>query len=326
MNQRTKHLRTILLRRYYRSAALGWFRPKGLHWAKIVTDDRYWRWTRTDNGIRGRLLKNPPLHIYQTVMRFKTDEPPRGYRTNGYLLGGPLLFDTDLIDKKEPFSIWTIVDAAAMIQDLIETVKDRGDFRVTRVMFSGFRGIHVSMDRTEKETPPIALKSNKRCRELLSLKYLRMQVARSLGYWCPGWDWQVSADIWRVSRVPWSIHGTSGLRAIVFNPPYTSKSLEKQISLATPFSQEKKLLVRMTRFIPAFTFIDSITYGPFFKGWATKLPISVANHLIWQDLAKPREEGPKNSRNWFSKDWQMLFRHHALKSGMDYHQEEGDGG
>jgi len=326
MNQRTKQLRSRLLRRYYKSAALGWFRPKGLHWAKIVTDDGYWRWTRADNGIMGRLLRNPPLHVYQTVMRFKTESPPRGWKSSGYLLGGPLLFDADFIEKREPFSLWKIVDASSMIQELIETVQDRGDFHATRVMFSGFRGVHVALDTTESEVSPITLHPNRRDRSLLSLKYLRKQVARSLGYWCPGWDWSVSADIWRVSRVPWSIHGKSALRAIVFNPPYTSKSIENQLANATPFSQERKLRVRITRFVPAFTFVDGNIYGPFTKGWATKLPIAVANHLIWQDWAKPRESGPRNSGNWFGKDWQMLFRHQGLGFNMDCHHEEGDGG
>ena len=67
----------------------------------------------------------------------------------------------------------------------------------------------------------------------------------------------------------------------------------------------------MKQSVSLFTFIDGETYGPFRKGWATKLPIAVALHLLWQDLAKPREQGPTQAGAWFDRGWQILFRDSA---------------
>lgn len=325
MNQKCMMLRHTLLRRYYKSAALGWFHPKSLHWAKIVTDDGFWRWIRADNGIRGKLLRNPPLHIYQTVMGFKSDEPPRGRETSGYLIGGSIFLDTDLIGKREPFSLWRIIDAAPMIQELIENIRYRGDYRIGRVMFSGSRGIHVSALLVSGKNRPISLIHRRRNAPLQSLVQFQKQTARSVGYWCKGWDWKVSADIWRVSRVPWSLHGESSLRAIPLKPPFTSKHIQQQLREATIFSETKDLHIRTTCEVPPFAFTDGETYGPFRRGWATKLPLHAAIHLIWSGLAKPRECGPVNPSSWFNGGWQMLFKDHDNHVAMEYLPQGGVG-
>jgi hypothetical protein len=326
MNQKCVILRRMLLRRYYKSAALGWFHPKGLHWAKVVTDDGIWRWIRADNGIRGKLLRNPPLHIYQTVMGFKSNNPPRGRNASGYLFGGSIFFDADIIGKREPFSIWKIVDAAPMVQELVENIRYRGNYRVNRVMFSGSRGIHVSALLVSDESRPISLIPNRRNSSLQSLMQFYKQTARSVGYWCKGWDWKVSADIWRVSRVPWSLHGVSSLRAIPLRPPFTGRHIQQQLKEATVFSETRILHIRTAREVPLFSFTDGETYGPFRRGWATSLPIHAAIHLIWSGLAKPREHGPVSPSSWFNRGWQMLFKGCDNRMTMVYLPHGGVGG
>ena len=326
MNEGVRQLQTDLLRRYYKSATLGWFHPKSLHWAKIVTSTGHWKWTRADKGVRGRILRDPPLHIYQTVLRFKSSEPPRGRKTNGYLMGGPFLFDVDLIEKNEPISLWRMSDSAPMIQELIQTFQDRGEFQNARVMFSGFRGLHVAIESKDGLDSPIQLTPSQKCRDLQTLLYIRKQTARAIGYWCPGWDWRVSTDIWRVARVPWSMHGKSALRAVPLKPPFESKNIRDQLSSSSPFSPDRSIRIRIRKYVPLFVFVDGEVYGPFCKGWATKLPLSVALHLMWQGLAKPRESGPSQAGNWFSGDWQMLFRHKALRNSMDSLPVGGVGG
>ncbi|MHA2071102.1 MAG: hypothetical protein ACW985_04890 [Candidatus Thorarchaeota archaeon] len=326
MNERIRAQRSSLLRRYYKSASLGWFHPKSLHWAKVVTSTGHWKWIRADKGVRGRLLRDPPLHIYQTVLRFKSSRPPRGKKTEGYLMGGPFLFDADLIEKDEPFSLWKMVDSGPMIQELIQTFQDRGEFKAARVMFSGFRGIHVALEDRNSLESPIQLLPDQRNRDLQTLLYIRKQTARTIGYWCPGWDWRVSADVYRVARVPWSLHGKSALRAVPLKPPYEVKNIRDQLSASSLFSSDKNLRVRMKRYVPHFVFVDGESYGPYRKGWTTKLPISVALHLIWQGLAKPRESGPSQVGNWFSKDWQTLFRYKEFGYPMDSLPVGGAGG
>ena len=309
LNERNRVVRSRLLRRYYKSAVLGWFKPRTLHWAKTVDSDGNWRWRKADRGIKGRLLRDPPIHVYQTVLRFKAEGPPRGHRTHGYLLGGPLLFDIDIIDKMRPFSLWRIMDCAGRVQQLMQTVADRGGHRVARVMFSGFRGVHVSLESENQLCHPVPLNADRPTSYLLrDLKRERSQTARSIGKWCPGWDWKVSADLWRVSRVPWSIHGRSALRAMVLKPPYTGRSFREQLKAASPFSLNRQLRVRITKPVPIFTFVDEESYGPFREGWVTRLPIAVALHLVWQDMAKPRDPGPWSAGAWFEKGWQILFR------------------
>ena len=204
-----------------------------------------------------------------------------------------------------------------MVRDLQEMLQDRGEFRAVRVLFSGLRGIHVLVEEDREDFEPIRIDSESR-RNWAIVEYIRerYQVARSIGKWCQGWDWQVSADIWRVSRVPWSIHGSSALRAIPLEQPYACSSFRDQLRAASPFSLERRFRIRTIRPVPLFTFINGESYGPFRKGWATKLPLAVALHLIWLGLAKPREKGPSQVGAWFDKGWQLFFRSGASSNGM----------
>jgi hypothetical protein len=309
MNESTRQTRLLLLRRYYKTAQLGWFHPKILHWAKIVTNDGYWKWIRADGGITRKLYKLTPVHVYQTILRFKASKPPRGRKTSGFLLGGPILFEADILDKKEPFSLWKLIDSSSMIHELIEVMRDIRDYRVSRVTFSGFRGIHVVFDDPKPFENPIPLsKQMMFCKGFKNLVRERKQLARSVGFRCKRWDWKVTADIWRVARVPWSIHGSSSLRAIPLQIGSNTSSLKKQIKEASPFSFSSSLNVRIKYPVPYFVFIDDESYGPYRKGWATKLPIAVALHLIWLDLARPRERGPINIAKWFERGWQIMFQ------------------
>ncbi|MDF1537675.1 MAG: hypothetical protein P1Q69_02090 [Candidatus Thorarchaeota archaeon] len=321
MNEIAKTIRSKLLGRYYKTAALGWFEPKSLHWAKIVTQSNHWKWIRADKGIRRKLLIEPPLHVYQTVLGIKANDPPRGNGTSGYFFGGQLLFDLDFLDKYRPFSLWGIVDAVDRIGELKECASDFGLGKIERVMFSGSRGIHVSFKDTNQVSIPLD-KESERWR-LRSFKRTRKQIARSIGYWCKGWDWKVTSDIWRVSRVPLSIHGFSSLRAIPLYPPYSMSHVREQMSNATVFSLNQRIKIRTTRATPSFSFVDGEVYGPYGKGWATKLPISVALHLIWQGYAKLRDMGPISIGRWFSEDWQILFRYEASSPSMGLSLKEG---
>jgi hypothetical protein len=263
--------------------------------------------------------------VYQTLLRFRTESHPTGKETNGFLLGGPLLFDTDLVDRGSPFTIWRIIDSINMVQDLIENLIDRFECRVSRVSFSGSRGVHVIIDPLDMLEEPIEIGKGPN-NKLKSFKRERKQIARSVGNWCPDWDWAVSADIWRVVRVPWSIHGSSALRVITLEPPYTPQRVREQLRHASPFSFSRQLRIRITRPVSLFTFVDGETYGPYRKDWVTRLPIAVALHLIWQDFAKPRETGPWSASSWFERGWQILFRTNASDDDMVKSPQEGDGG
>ncbi|NWF96381.1 MAG: hypothetical protein HXY34_09600 [Candidatus Thorarchaeota archaeon] len=318
MNETVVRSRSALLRQYYGAAQLGWFHPRSLHWAKVVTEDGFWRWIRSDSGVRRRLLKKPPVHVYQTVLRFKTDGPPRGWRSTGYLLGGPVLFETDLFDKSEPLSVWKVVDSIHIIDGLVDLMRDRGDYRPDCITYSGFRGVHVMFSQSTTPKSFITLEGqDSRPRDLRNFVRSRKHMARSVGCWCREWDWKVSADIWRVARVPWSIHGSSALRAIPLKPRSTPSSVTRQLREASPFSFTSSIHVRTKRHIPPFVFVDGETYGPYGKGWTTRLPIAVALHLIWQDLARPREAGPRRTSTWFERGWQVLF--HASAEARHEH-------
>lgn len=317
MNERTSQLRARLLRRYYKSALLGWFKPRTVHWAKIVTASGYWKWIKAHRGLRGRLLKQAPVHIYQMLLPFRTEKPPRGNGSSGYLLGNRILFDMDLLEKWKPLTLSKIQDSANAINELTENLIDRGYSEPKNIVFSGHRGIHVYSGSTDSFQPIEIGEGLHRSRALTELKRERYQVARSVGKWCRGWDWKVSADIWRVVRVPWSIHGKSALVAMRFSKPFTSRNMAQQLADCSPFTFEHRIRVRMKRAIDPFTFIDGETYGPFPKHWPTKLPIGVALHLIWLDSAKPREDGPSQSSRWFRKGWQILFRRKASTNNME---------
>jgi hypothetical protein len=290
---------------------------------KIVTANGIWRWVQAKSGIRGRFLKIPPVHIYQTIARFKTKAPPRGKDTKGFFIDSPFIFDIDLISKTNPINLWTILDGIHYIDELLDFLNNRGQYKIVRVIFSGFRGLHiiVQSEQDSNACPHIVRIPSK---EFKSIRLERYQLSRTIGFWFPLWDWRVSADIWRVSRVPWSIHGKSALRAIIFKPPYSMKHIREQLRLASPFSFSRKLRVRITRPIPLFTFIDGETYGPYRKGWALRLPIAVALHLIWQDGAKPRESGPISSGRWFETGWQIIFQKGCYQDLIESKQE-GDG-
>ena len=231
-------------------------------------------------------------------------------------MGGPLIFDTDLVDKGDPVSLYRMLDSVDMIGELRDALIDHGYGGRFEVMFSGHRGIHVRVAQATAQSPITLDPDEHRPRELRDLARERIQLARSIGKWCTGWDWEVSGDIWRVSRVPWSIHGDSALRAITLHPPYTSTHFQEQLRYASPFSFHRQLRLRIKRATPFFTFIDGESYGPFRKGWVTRLPIAVALHLIWLGHARPREEGPKRPESWFDRGWQTLFRQKSPSVSM----------
>ena len=315
MNELNRQIRSSLLRKYYKSATLGWFQPRSMHWAKIVTQGGHWKWIRADRGIRGRILKFPPLHIYQTLLKFQTKDAPRGRETEGFLLGGPYLFESDVIDYKQPFSLWRLMDSCNQIAELSEVLTDRLGGKIERVMFSGYRGIHVTFSHPDQSDIPLVL-NGKQGYQLKDFQRERTLTARMIGYWSRDWDWEVSSDIWRVTRVPWSIHSRSALRAIPLRQPVTPSRIRNQLRESSPFSFDKTLKVRITRDVPLFTFVDGESYGPYRKHWSSRLPIAVALHLIWLDMAKPREKGSSNHSSWFERGWQILFRKNAPEENM----------
>ena len=309
MNENARLLQRKLLVQYYKSAQLAWFHPKTMHWTKIVSQDGFWKWIRTDSGIRARIVRHAPLHIYQTLLRFKTKGPPNGKYSDGYLLGGPVLFEMDLFEKIEQFNLWKLIDTIPMIQELVDFMRDWGSYRLIRLTFSGFRGIHAVFDCNDSTDEPIILNPEVRPSKALgSFIKERRQLARAVGYHCKGWDWKVSEDIWRVIRVPWSIHGSSSLRAIPLDLAYRNVSLEEQLKEASIFSYSDLLNIRIKRNVPLFVFVDGEYYGPYRKGWYTKLPIAVAMYLTWSGFARLREQGPKQVSQWFDRGWQLMVK------------------
>jgi len=294
-----------------------------MHWAKVVTEDGRWKWIKPHQGIRGRLVRDPPLHVYQTVLSFLTSKPPDGRRSKGLLLRGPLLLEADLIQRGTPFNLWRIVDACDLIRDASETVDDRLGWKLKRAVFSGSRGIHLTFASPDIPERPLRLSRNSIGVDLRNYIRERRQIARSMGYWRREWDWEVTSDIWRVARVPWSVHGLSALRVLPLEPPYEPKGIVRQLREASPFSFDRKLRVRMKRHVPPFTFIDEQTYGPYPKQWVTKLPLAVAIHLFWGDLAKPAEKGPTSPSGWFESGWRILV---GRNPGNGARKQENPGG
>jgi hypothetical protein len=252
-----------------------------------------------------------------------SNEHPKGFQTTGHLLGGPLFFEMDLLQDDRPFSLWRLVDGVNSIQELMETLEDKDTFRRKSVFFSGHRGFHVLAEPTRDIEEPILFSQTYSNNALRDYRKERLQIARSIGFWFPEWDWRVSSDIWRISRVPWSMHAKSALRAISLTPPYTANRIRDQLRVASPFSFDRKVRIRIKQSIPIFTFIDGVSYGPYRKGWVTRIPLAVALHLVWQDLAKLREQGPKNVATWFERGWRKLFRESVLRKPMYLHERGG---
>ncbi|MBD3407731.1 MAG: hypothetical protein GF411_16555 [Candidatus Lokiarchaeota archaeon] len=103
------------------------------------------------------------------------------------------------------------------------------------------------------------------------------------------------------------MNGKSALCTVPIQWPCSVQTLKNELRYATPFARSRSLNIRIKRSIPVFAFIDGESYGPFRKNSRAKLPIPVALHLIWKDLAKSRETGPKIAANWFVKDWKRFF-------------------
>jgi len=317
LNTSSRELRIRLLRRYYKTAVIEWTRPRNLHWIKIVDTFENWRWMQPDQGIRNQIYSHSPLHIYQTVLRFKTEKPPCGHKTIGQVLGGPLFFDADVIEPNTPLSIWKIGECAPLINELDDILKDKGFGEIIRVSFSGFRGVHVFVQSNNDSSELVSFEINNKSRDWKNFGLERRYIARCVGNLQPLWDWRVSNDLWRIARVPRSIHGGSALQVMNFSPPYTTKRIVQQMMNATPFSLSKEIRVRITHSTPLFTYVDGESYGPFRKDWVTRLPIAVALHLNWLGFAKFRESGPRNIGNWFEQGWQMLFRYGGSRYDMD---------
>jgi len=224
--------------------------PKHSNWHhfRVVLFDGRWVKLR-DKRIRSKsvLKKNilkphifPPRHVFYSVLRWLDPKNIGPKRVRAYCLGGPLLFDIDVMNVFS-YDEDTLDEAKRQTLALADFITDELGYTDFLFVFTGRRGFHVYVqdfditDFIHDFDPLHREKYEGRVR-----KYMAELVLKR-GFKI---DAQVTCDTRRVVRLPNTLHGETGLRAL----PLSRDQFEKfRIEDAIVFPLDSCARVKMTK-------------------------------------------------------------------------------
>jgi len=157
------------------------------------------------------ILKNTPKNVFFTPVKWldpvnvrrRTDD-----RVNDYMLSSPLYFDID--SDLSQGETWE--SAIEIAKRLILFLDDEQGRKPDWIVFSGRRGFHIyywDWDEIPKESTSAESR-------IAAFRKSRIAIVEKLKKNGLIVDRLVTADPWRVLRVPGTLHGTTGLIAKVF--------------------------------------------------------------------------------------------------------------
>jgi len=268
--------------------------PKHSNWHhfRVVLFDGRWIKLR-DKRIRSKhvLKKNilkphifPPKHIFYSVLRWLDPKNIGPKYVRAYCLGGPLLFDIDVINV---FSCNedALDEAKRQTLALADFISDELGYTDFLFVFTGRRGFHVyvqdfdMMDFVHDFNPLHREKYERSVR-----KYIAELVLKQ-GFKI---DAQVTCDTRRVVRLPNTLHGGTGLQAL----PLSRSQLENfriEDALVLPLDSYVKVKVTGTTVLKQLPFSEAIHMN---SNGIALVPIAIAVMFIASGYASLLEDGP----------------------------------
>lgn len=183
---------------------------------------------RDKGTLRIAIIKECPKNVFFSPVKWLDPINVRRKKDKGikdYMLSSPLYFDVD----KKLVSKQTLVATIENTQRLINYIEDRSGRKPSWVVFSGSEGFHVyywKWDNIPKQysSPEKRIKTFIKSREQILTELLKKEIAV---------DRSVTADPWRILRVPGTLHGDTCLIAKLFDR--LSKFSIKKTMLNPPF-------------------------------------------------------------------------------------------
>ena len=277
---------------WYNSYWRPWF-PEGFKWRqfRLMTFEGVWikiprpkRRIRSKTKLVSIIRSIAPKHAFYTALKFLDPSTLGPREVPAYCLGGDLVFDIDVLSDPTRIVTDQYRVAANYTLQLIDVLRELG-YKDFFTVFTGFKGFHLHVPnfdpyeflgiqpseilRTEAE-----IKARKQITELIASENIPI-------------DQEVTRDIKRIVRLPGTLHGKTGLLALVLDSVQVSKIQEdpqclKHMSIPGWFRENGRVHIispKIKRVI-LFDEIHEISEG------STNVPLIVALIIGLNDLAE----------------------------------------
>jgi len=277
---------------WYSSHWHPWF-PEGFKWRqfRFMTFEGVWikiprpkRRIRSKTKLASIIRSIAPKHAFYTALKFLDPSTLGPREVPAYCLGGDLVFDIDVLSDPTRIATDQYRVAANYTLQLTDILRELG-YEDFFIVFTGFKGFHLHVPnfdpyeflgiqpseilRTEAE-----IKARKQIAELIASKNIPI-------------DQEVTRDIKRIVRLPDTLHGKTGLLALVLDNVQVSKIQEdpqclKHMSIPNWFRENVRVHIispKIKRVI-LFDEIHEISEG------STNVPLIVALIIGLNDLAE----------------------------------------
>ena len=189
---------------------------------QLFSSNRFYRITQTikyKRELQELILKKEPKNVYFTPIKWLS--PLHLRKTTDYMLSSPLFFD---VDSKLPCTngIKKSVQISTRLIDYIESKYER---HPSWIIFSGKRGFHIYYWNWDD----IPRRYQKAADRTKYFKMTRQKIVKELLNAGIKIDYSVTADPWRILRVPGTLHGETGCIALRIDTPN-----QFDISMADP--------------------------------------------------------------------------------------------
>jgi len=271
-----------------------WYKDVWLPWAPSKSFWHFYRFQKFDgnwcqlkdnvrspNHLKKILLKHSwaPRHIYYSVLRWLHPQDIGSMKEPRYCLGGPLLFDLDILTE---LSSRSLEESKEYLVKFVNFLEHEFEFEDFSFVFSGRRGFHVYVFDFDPTKFSNLSKDHYREQIEIDARKKIAEIVRSEGYKI---DANVSADTRRIIRLPSTLHGETALKCMsIGSRSRDIERFEMQSCVAFPAGGEE-MFVRFTKRAPRLCFIDEY-FGPYQKGFETTLPTHLALYLTCSGMTE----------------------------------------
>ena len=272
-------------RNWYEDVWVPWIPSKSFwHFYRFQKFDGTWYQlkdnVRSSNQLKKILLKRKwaPRHVYYSVLQWLHPQKVRSKKERKYCLGGPLVFDLDILAE---ISGNSLEKSKADLVKFVNFLEYEFDFACFSVVFSGRRGFHVYV--FDFNPSKFSNLSNDHYREQIEKDARKkiVEIVRAKGY---DIDVNVSSDTRRIIRLPSTLHGETALKCTSIGS--NTRDIERfEIRSCIAFPTIEDVHVRFLKRVSRFCFIDEY-FGPYQKKLETALPKHLALYLTSSGISE----------------------------------------
>jgi len=235
---------------------------------------------RSSKHLKKILLKRTwaPKHVYYSVLRWLHPQKVGTMKERKYCLGGPLVFDLDILTELSCNSLEKSKDDLVKFVNFLEYELGFADFSF---VFSGRRGFHVYVFDFDPNKFSNLLNDQYREQIEIDARKKIAEIVRAKRY---DVDVNVSSDTRRIIRLPSTLHGETALKC-TFIGSNTSDLERFEIRSCIAFPAIEDVSVRFLRRVSRFCFIDEY-FGPYQKKFETSLPKHLALYLTCSGMTE----------------------------------------